>query len=218
MIKLLLTILPIFGLVITVPGQNRQRRPNNKDVRISRAHLTVYITFVKTGKREPIYTSDSDEGIWLRLHNNTRWALVLAADGSPSVAKGKEKEIGMFYGIEEIPKMREIVAGPIAGPPPLPPANQGIILPPSAQPSTGKDSDAGKDKYQECGPTFGHWCHLCMSIKLQPGKSLLFSIPREHLCRSHKLYLKYRYEWEGDGQEPEHRVYFYGTNLPKGVR
>jgi len=209
MLKILLIILAIACTAITAPGQKHPPRRKEQGARISKAHPTVYVTYVRTGKREPIYTGESNEGIWLRLHNNTRWALVLSAYGAGgyAFAKGNEEEIGMFYGVEEIPKPREIAVG-----------SPTLVLPPATQTTTGKDQEASKDKYQECEIPLGNWCHACSIIKLQPGKSLLFSVPREHLCKNHKLYLIYQYEWEEYAGEPEHRVYFYGTDIPKGRR
>jgi len=52
---------------------------------------------------------------------------------------------------------------------------------------------------------------------------MIFSVPREALCKNLKIYLVYNYAWERDKHqsfeyEPEHRVYFEGSNLPNTAR
>jgi len=56
---------------------------------------TVYITFERAGERKPLKEGESGKGVWLRLHNNTRWSLTLAMNGVP-------KEYGdaaLFYDV-----------------------------------------------------------------------------------------------------------------------
>jgi hypothetical protein len=60
------------------------------------------------------------------------------------------------------------------------------------------------------------------SAWLQPGHSVLFSIPKEHLAKHLAVYISFNYEWECEQgncntAEPEHRVYFRASNLPKSV-
>jgi hypothetical protein len=56
---------------------------------------TVYITFERAGNRKPLEQGESDQGVWLKLHNNTGWPLRLAMNGVP-------KEYGdaaLFYDV-----------------------------------------------------------------------------------------------------------------------
>jgi hypothetical protein len=54
-----------------------------------------------------------------------------------------------------------------------------------------------------------------------PGKSVLFSVPREHLIDGLAIKVQFRYEWETDPDgftsdlEPKHFVYFHSFNLQK---
>jgi hypothetical protein len=43
----------------------------------------VYITFVRMGVRETLHADDSTERVFLRIHNNTRWDLLLDVNGVP---------------------------------------------------------------------------------------------------------------------------------------
>jgi hypothetical protein len=58
---------------------------------------------------------------------------------------------------------------------------------------------------------------------LPPGSSIIFSVPREHLATDLTVFIRFNYEW-GYGErtfrsdEPEHRVYFRASDLPKKLQ
>jgi len=56
---------------------------------------------------------------------------------------------------------------------------------------------------------------LVKTITLASGGSMLFSIPSEHLTRDLAVSLSFHFQWEGNMDETEHRVYFYGSDLPE---
>ncbi len=62
-------------------------------------------------------------------------------------------------------------------------------------------------------------CHFCSSNLLSPGKSLLFSVPREELGAERAIRVSFNYGWEdwdsiGAGLEPEHYIYFDASKFP----
>jgi len=63
----------------------QERAPN---VRLSKAHPSVYITFDRQGKIASMSNSEIEETVWLRLRNNTRWPIILDMNGVPSKAYG----------------------------------------------------------------------------------------------------------------------------------
>ena len=135
----------------------------------------VYITYERSGKREPLHTGESEEGIWLRLHNNTRWAVYFPAFGVPR----SYGDLGMYYSLE--------------------------------QASQNQSSNMLDIKGYEIG-------HLYSEHKLQSGRSVLFSVPREHLPSGVKLRVKFRYDWEDEDdvfadREAQHFVFFKGSKL-----
>jgi hypothetical protein len=69
-------------------------RSTSIDIRNDKKKPTVYISFERAGKREPQLNGQSDEGIWLRLHNNTKWSIKLDMDEVPSAEFG---DAGLFY-------------------------------------------------------------------------------------------------------------------------
>lgn len=61
----------------------------------------------------------------------------------------------------------------------------------------------------------------CPQEYIEPGKSVLFSVPREHLANGLSIKVPFRYEWEDDPDgfanplEPRHYAYFYSSEIPK---
>jgi hypothetical protein len=61
----------------------------------------------------------------------------------------------------------------------------------------------------------------CSRLFIKPGRSLLFSLPREHLAEGLAIKVEFRYEWEIDpdgfinGLEPKHYAFFHSSDIPK---
>jgi len=61
----------------------------------------------------------------------------------------------------------------------------------------------------------------CGYVSVGSGRSLAFSVPREHLIQSLAIKVRFMYEWErnADGTdnllEPKHFSYFYSSDIPK---
>lgn len=88
------------GGVFAKPSNQKKGKPTSRalaSVRITKQKPSVYLTFERKGTRSPLYEGESNLGIWLRLHNNTRWTIIFPAFGVPE-ALG---QVGMFYEIEE---------------------------------------------------------------------------------------------------------------------
>lgn len=94
-----------FASILPYAAAQRRSAWRVSDVRISKNHPTVYITFEGIGKREPRRLGESNDAVWLRLHNNTRWKIHLQAYGLSSIfLKGNEEEVGLYYEVGSIPK------------------------------------------------------------------------------------------------------------------
>lgn len=57
-----------------------------------------------------------------------------------------------------------------------------------------------------------YWCTTTRSW-IAAGQSVVFSFPCEHFKFLGRLSVSYKYEWENEGQEPEHRVRFDERDL-----
>jgi hypothetical protein len=168
-------LLLICGLFIAAPAQKRKaRRPACADARLSKQHPSVYITFERAGRIASPANGAIEERVWLRLHNNTRWAIWHDAQGLPK----EYGDVGLFYDVENL-----------------------------------------EDHKVEVGNS----CHVCSFIPLAPGRSAIFSIPREDIPENHRIRVSFWYEWQDSndvagGREVQNWVYFYGSDLPKAAR
>lgn len=91
------SILSITVLLLSFVGFQAQQRMSSafqRDVRIERKRPSVYITFERAGQLKSPDPGDEKERVWLRLHNNTRWPLMLDMSAVPSAEYG---DAGLFY-------------------------------------------------------------------------------------------------------------------------
>jgi len=165
-------------IVFSVSAEAQKSRVATKDVRIVKNRPNVFISFEKAGKRKPLRTGDSNDGVWLRFHNNSKWHVgVCMFDVSKEFG---DKDIN--YEVERYEMLDNVAETPIANDP------EGS----------------------------------CPIGLVGPGRSFVFSLPREHLADGLAIKVRFRYEWESDtntvaggGREPLHYAYFYSLDIPK---
>jgi len=80
---------------------NKSRQP-----RLRRDKPSIYISFVRVGKIEPLETGIGDQHIWLRITNNTRWPIWLDASDVPNKEYG---ETSLYYTIEGVNDGRIVI-------------------------------------------------------------------------------------------------------------
>lgn len=178
--------------------QEASRQASDDDIRLSKDHPAIYITFERRGKAinpmdsrlaETGETSKSQEKgnhIWLRLHNNCRWAILfptwslyIGKKVSPHRLSDGTSVLGLSDGME-VNAMYQVVD------------DDGKIVP------------YGGDMHSLS------W--------LPPGHSVIFSVSREHLSKDRSIYVYFNYEWERGEQysnnlSPEHRSMYWGYRL-----
>jgi hypothetical protein len=96
MIKPFLTA---YGLcfVLAVAAHATDLQGSTAKVRPNKDRPTVYITYERSGPRVPLNDGEGERGIWLRLHNNTKWKLILRVGGVPNPSYG---DAVVFYEVE----------------------------------------------------------------------------------------------------------------------
>ena len=150
----------------------------------------------KLQQQQPKERGKHGEFIWLRLHNNTRWAISVPTDS--------------------------LYVGPVISPITLCAGRSVLAIRDGrkinaryelALPTRPDSADKNLPILIRSDVSSTTW--------LPPGGSVLFSVPREHLSKgSSGIYVPYQYEWEyvdrtfTSTNEPEHRVYFRTFNLP----
>jgi hypothetical protein len=213
MTKLITATIFWCALIMTSYPQQPQLAVNKDKASLTDDRPTVYLTFEREGKRKAIHPSESNQGIWLRLHNNTKWAINFCtpglyipprsapfrlADGRSVLALRQGVEVSMCHGVEEITRYEWVLA------------RKGEAK--KKKSTKGSERQVGYDK----GDVFS-------SAWLPSGSSIVFSVPREHLATDLTVFIRFNYEWEyGErtfrSDEPEHRVYFRASDLPKKLQ
>ncbi len=98
MIKSLLTACGLcFVLAVTVHAQGQVGTSGK--VRPNKDKPPVYVTYERSGVRIPLNEGESKNGYWLRLHNNTKWKLILRVNGVPNPSYG---DAILFYQVDRI--------------------------------------------------------------------------------------------------------------------
>jgi hypothetical protein len=196
--KLLLALLIMCTLsAVCLPQQVNSPTPDG-DIRISKEHPAIYITFERRGKAinpmesrmaetgEASKSKEKGDDYWLRLHNNSRWAILFPTWSlyfgkkvSPYRLPDGKSILGLSDGMEVNTKYQVV-------------EDDGRVVP------------YGGDSYSQS------W--------LPPGRSVIFSVTRAHLSKGRSIYVYFNYEWESgqvysNNLEPEHRVMYWGYRL-----
>ncbi len=152
--------------------------PQDIKVNLIQEHSNYYVDTTKPG----IYLrreQDNDfDQVHLRLFNNSRWAIMLRID---ELLKPSDAQ-------ELILSDRRVVSG----------LNDSIKI----LPEYSIESPLIESRVID-----HHWC-TALSVWIPSGQSALFDVPMNELPKLANIYLKYRYEWEHDTDEAEHRINF----------
>lgn len=180
--RVFLVAVIVIGSFCTAVYPQADTKVSAKIVKGEDSKPTVYVTVQRTDK----------EKAWLRLKNNTGWAIAVRTDSlyfdrrrtTPLASGGEiftlpeDKEIdSLHYYVEKEPGVSNRVKAPE------------LSYPDSSSIS---------------------W--------IAPNTSILFGVPLKQLDPGLILYVPFQYEWELNKQmifnkEPEHRVYFRGVDL-----
>ena len=205
---ILFSFLVIATTAFPAVGQQTSNPQGKRDIRISRRHPSIYISFVKIGEIEPLGSGESNQRVWLRLHNNTRWNLRIRYAGSPP----KEYGEGIAYSVKTFPKdpLRSISV----------PRLVSDYVPPGIDlPKREIKSAPEKPEEKDCeNLDFFYGGHVFTIDNLPPGKSLTFSVPREYLCKDNYITVSFEYEWEPKFDDVYHEVHFSGSQIPKNSK
>ena len=206
-------------------AQNRRIGSTRESVRIVRDQPSVFIEFVKIGFCHPSerttveswspcmfeerkMNSESYEAVWLRIRNNSRWAINLDALSvyvSPKVDPyrvGGRWVTGIRNGAEV--RLRYRVDGEIVWD--------------WIETASGREYKLVDVKV----PIVNRVSNNVSRVWLPPNSSAVFVVEREHLSKHLMVYIPYKYQWDGDqndfvSKEPQHRVYFSWYSLQKAI-
>jgi len=184
--KVLMTTLAVFSFVLANPAGH----VGKIDLRIVKNKPSVFISFDHRGKRQPLEQGESDSGIWLRLHNNTKAVIFIPIFTVPKTLG----DVGLFYDIISTTR-------------------------PNNYHDSAAPAQETKSPELPAGYTLGHTSSAYLlrpgrSISFSvPAEHL----PERVGLR---VNFSYEWELEGDMEfvrigEPQHYVFFYSSSLPK---
>ena len=217
---ILVSCLPAFG-----SAQRKHIRDTRKSVRLVEKNPTIYVEFVKLGtchkaesftvlssspcesKRDDVQIDEFD-AVWLRVRNNSRWAIGIRAgnsyvfpmadgftlqDGRTVTAASEGVDIDLQYDVE-------------------------------AERGYDRVETAKGTEYQfiEVKAPYIKRLGVFSQVWIPSGRSAIFAVKREYLAKHLRVYLPYKYEWETSQanvgfEEPEHRAYFSWYALQKAL-
>jgi hypothetical protein len=159
----------------------------------------AYIIFEKVAKREPTSAGDSDQGIWLRLHNNYRFPILVHGFGDPTPGT----DLGLIYRVARMPDSP--YAGTFAWP-------LEVDKPPGDRERRCANQQIPK------GTEFD----VFSSVAVGPGESMVFSVPLNHLSDCYYIETTIGFSFEDRlgsvGNSLSHVLSFFSWGLPEGVR
>ncbi len=184
----------------TVSGLKQSSQDKGSSMLIRKDRPSVYIEFERSGKAPPLFEGEKEERIWLRLYNNTKWTIEFCSFS----VKDKYGGTGIVY---EVKRNRATFA--TVG---VDEHRSGTSTLPEAKSQQG---DTKTPQGYSTGDT-------CTPYSLASGKSVVFSLPREHLGKG--LYIEFEFwpEWENRDNElgnfPQSYVSFSHQELPSNER
>ena len=187
---------PLFCLS-TVSGVQQSSQNKGSSMLIRKDRPSIYIEFERSGKAPPLFEAEKEERIWLRLHNNTQWVIRFCSFSVNDQYGGT----GIVYEV----KRNQSSFGRIEGVPRI------GALPKERNQQESTRTPQGYSTGDTCTP-----------YSLDSGKSVVFSISREHLGKN--LYIEFEFwpEWENRDNElgnfPQYYVSFSNQELPSNER
>ena len=94
MIKTSVTIALVLLTISTAHGGPPVTSVVQREVRLKRDQPGVYISFERAGQLKSPNAGDDEARVWLRLHNNTKWSIMLQMRPVPSQEYG---DASLFY-------------------------------------------------------------------------------------------------------------------------
>ena len=225
MLRILTCLIVVLCMPAVGSAQRRRLGDTRRSVRLVEKNPTIYLEFVKLGtcnraesftvlssspcqsKRTDIQI-DKFDAVWLRVHNNSRWAIGIKAgnlyvfpmadgfilqDGRAVTAATAGVDIDLQYDVE---------------------AERGYERVETAKGIEYQFIDVKALYIKRPGAFSQVW--------IPAGRSVIFAVKQAYLAKHLRVYLPYKYEWETSEkevgfEEPEHRAYFSWYKLQKAL-
>ncbi len=226
------TLIVVLVFAATVVAQEAPQPPFVLDAK----KPYVYLEFDHVGQRKPLGEDESNQGLWLKFVNNCRLPVTIRTfdpeTGDPGI--GVEDEVVPVSGPGGVGPL-ETITSPISATlvppgrdterqPPAPPNQTDTSTESGAvpvSPVVGKQPARPEAAYGPADRPIGYGFEFVTHETVNPGESVLFSVPLEHV--SPRWYLRVQFTLVASppvrgGGEPYSYVDFYWNKLPEKVR
>lgn len=159
----------------------------------------VYLQFDHVGPRKPVHEGEPSTGLWLRIVNNCKVPISVRSYGTTT------GDIGTGVFDEVIPAQQGLTVQ----------ADSGEIPLSTDERPTQKTTNEPSAKMPE-----GYSAELSSVTRVLPGKSLLFSVPRNHVSRDWFLRVKFALAVSKPsvGTGPFTELDFFNEQIPASSR
>lgn len=234
--KFLLVFIFLFGLLGQTFSQN-EKMQRKTAILLDGKKPAVYLEFVKTGKctmesgnfnfghlcnsKEKFATTF--DAFWLRLVNNTRWAIGVTLDKGATEANSKSVTIDSTAFVDD--GETKFIGKALANNG----AEMNVVYKSEAE--TGCDFHEKTPKGQPCfminvTPPKIPLPPISSDLLIASSESVIFPVDFSHIKKYVNLYVLYNFEWEYSGQyfsptpqyDLQHRTYFGWFDLEKGIK
>jgi hypothetical protein len=151
------------------------------------SHPSVYLQYDHEAERKPEHPGEGSEGLWLRIHNNTRGAISIPTQS-------------LYLGLKVTP-LRLLSGKGVLG------IRDGIKIAPLY--SVEQQGERGFERL----PLMWNGDVSAVSW-IASGGTVLMSLPKANLVKGRRIALPFSYEWESERDGIEHEAFFYTRELP----
>jgi hypothetical protein len=198
--KKVFSLLALLVCLSPALGLQKSTQEEAKSQLLRKDRPSVYLEFDRIGKAPPLFDGENEERIWLKLHNNSKWTIEFCSFPVKSQYGGT----GIVYAVKH--QQPTLVSVGVEGS-----SSRTTTLP--------GDKDQRENAKAPQGYSTGD---TCTAYYLGSGKSVVFSLPRDHLRKNLYLEIEFWPEWENRDNElgsfPQSYVSFSNHELPINER
>lgn len=214
----------VLGATIGCRFANAQKiegRSLTKNFKIEASKPSVFLQFEKFGEESSRASSAAPKFAFLRLTNNTILPIAVDANFDARVVKSEPLTLSDGISVQAIPNMSVVevcfdvdvipTTGSIK-------TNGGIVQGIQSKSKNPAENDKTTCFWRNAwrADDFGNG----ERVWIRPEHSIVFGVPVDYLKDNLKVSALFSYEWEFENkklnfEEPKHKVFFYGSDLPK---
>ncbi|HEX3104415.1 MAG TPA: hypothetical protein VHQ22_08205 [Terriglobales bacterium] len=179
----LILLLGCFGISVALAQQVGAGNP----VLLETSYPSVYLRYDHEAEQKPTHPREGKEGVWLRIHNNTRGAICIRTQS-------------LYVGKKVVP-LTLLSGKHVLG------IRDGIEIAPVYY-----LEDEHETGFVRLPLT---WNGDMSAVSWVPsGGTVLMNLPKHELVKGRRVALPFCYEWELEGDGIEHEAFFYAREVP----